>query len=311
MVNGGTYSYEYHLKDHLGNTRVAYSDANNNGSIEGDEILQVTDYYPFGMRHEIEGYPNHANQKYLYNGKELQEETGWYDYGFRFYDPAIARFTTIDPLTEKNNSQSGFVYAANNPIKYIDFMGLDTLLVDKKGRFAEESIKGGDNDVIVKVSNRERRKGEINHKKDHEVSGDFELGSITATTEKTELSGKVTTVTTKNNDESEGIFNFLADNTKVEYSHLEMTDGDGNQSNFITTSHDKSTDLYGTELLVDKFKSNYTLNSHTHNHPYTPNPSPSDVSFYKEVLKHNKSSVPFIIKIRFMGTTNEYKLKEE
>ncbi len=123
MVNGGTYSYEYHLKDHLGNTRVAYPDANNNGSIEGDEILQVTDYYPFGMRHEIEGYPNHANQKYLYNGKELQEETGWYDYGARMYDPALGRWHCVDPLAEKFYGWSPYNYAYNNPIRFIDVNG--------------------------------------------------------------------------------------------------------------------------------------------------------------------------------------------
>ena len=71
--------------------------------------------------------------KYLYNGKEQQDKAfdggvrfDWYDYGARFYDPTLGRFHTMDPLTEKNHSQSGFVYAANNPIKYIDYMGLDT-----------------------------------------------------------------------------------------------------------------------------------------------------------------------------------------
>jgi hypothetical protein len=43
------------------------------------------------------------------------------------YDPAIGRWHTPDPLTEKNHSQSGFVYAANNPIRYIDWLGLDSL----------------------------------------------------------------------------------------------------------------------------------------------------------------------------------------
>ncbi len=288
--NAGVFAYEYFLKDHLGNTRVTYK--------QNGEVVQTADYYPFGMRHEPMALED-ASQKYLYNGKELQKELDWYDYGFRQYDPAIARFTTIDPLTVKNNSQSGFVYAANNPIRFIDYMGLDTLLVDKKGRFAEESIKGGDNDVIVKVSNRERRKGEINHKKDHEVSEDFELGSITATSEKTELSGKVTTVTTTNNDESEGIFNFLADNTKVEYSHLEMSDSDGNQTNFITTSHDKSTDLYGSELLYNKAKEGgNTLTSHTHNHPNTPNPTPSDYEFYQTVETIYGPQVKFYIRYK-------------
>ncbi len=66
---------------------------------------------------------------------------GWLDYGFRFYDPVILRFTTIDPLTEKNHSQSGFVYAANNPINYIDFLGLDSLAAAEVTQAAENAVE--------------------------------------------------------------------------------------------------------------------------------------------------------------------------
>ena len=47
------------------------------------------------------------------------------DYGFRFYDPSIGRFTTVDPLTEKFAHQSGYVFADNDPIGKIDFMGVN------------------------------------------------------------------------------------------------------------------------------------------------------------------------------------------
>ena len=59
-------------------------------------------------------------EHYLYNGKELQEELGWYDYGLRFYDPSLARFHTLDPLAEKYYFQTPFAYAANNPILFLD-----------------------------------------------------------------------------------------------------------------------------------------------------------------------------------------------
>ena len=48
----------------------------------------------------------------------------WYDYGARFYDAQIARFHTLDPLAEIYSFQSPFAYAANNPIYYVDYLGM-------------------------------------------------------------------------------------------------------------------------------------------------------------------------------------------
>jgi len=118
-------SYEYFLKDHLGNTRVVF-DGN-------DSVLQATDYYAFGMSHTPLAISN--TNRYLYNGKEQQDallggvQFDWYDYGARFYDPTIARFHTLDPLAEKYSFQSPFAYAANNPIKYIDKDGRNPVII--------------------------------------------------------------------------------------------------------------------------------------------------------------------------------------
>jgi len=70
-----------------------------------------------------------SENKYLYNGKELQDEQlggvnlDWYDYGARFYDPALGRFHTQDRFAEKYLDFSPYQYAANNPILYIDVNG--------------------------------------------------------------------------------------------------------------------------------------------------------------------------------------------
>ena len=63
---------------------------------------------------------------FKYNDKEFDTQLGLnqYDYGFRGFDPAFVRFTTPDPLAEKFPFQSPYVYAANNPVKFIDYKGL-------------------------------------------------------------------------------------------------------------------------------------------------------------------------------------------
>lgn len=60
---------------------------------------------------------------YRYNGKEWQDELGlnWYDYGARMYDPAIARWVVIDPVT--HHSQSTYMGFDGNPVYWADPSG--------------------------------------------------------------------------------------------------------------------------------------------------------------------------------------------
>ncbi len=86
-------------------------------------IIRVDDYYPFGMAFNTGTLAGALTNKYLYNGKELQQELGldWYDYGARMYDAQIGRWHAVDPLQQFH---SPYVYAANNPIRFIDPSGM-------------------------------------------------------------------------------------------------------------------------------------------------------------------------------------------
>src|SRR5690606_30441083 len=89
-------------------------------------IVSTSDYYAFGMQFNNFEKENSAEQKYLYNLKELQDELNleWYDYGARMYYPAIARWMAVDPLADQYRRWSPYNYAVDNPVKFIDPDGM-------------------------------------------------------------------------------------------------------------------------------------------------------------------------------------------
>jgi len=122
VYNSTNYLYQYDLKDHLGNNRIAFD---KDGAGNARE-LQEDEYYAFGLRQNLFG--NNNGNRYLYNGKEIQVDlNNQYDYGARLYDPVIARWGTIDPNAENYENTSSYAYVLNNPMNLGDIDGRDTV----------------------------------------------------------------------------------------------------------------------------------------------------------------------------------------
>ncbi len=143
-------NYEFHLKDHLGNTRVAVNESNT--------ITQENNYYPFGLTFAQSGS---STNKYLYNGKELQEETGFIDFGARQLDKELGRWFNIDPLAEKYYQWSTYNYVMNNPIILIDPNGKE---VQVSSTTNKDNTKTVTFIVTVGISNRAGlKKSKLDH----------------------------------------------------------------------------------------------------------------------------------------------------
>jgi RHS repeat-associated protein len=83
------------------------------------EIVQHVEYVPFGEVF-IEERNNVWNTPYLFNAKELDEETELYYYGARYYDPRISVWLSVDSIATKVLDTSPYIYVANNPIRFTD-----------------------------------------------------------------------------------------------------------------------------------------------------------------------------------------------
>ncbi len=126
-LDADEFEIAFYLQDHLGNNRIIFKE--NPAQITEPLVLQENHYYPFGMTmgSEMNYYDNQDPEDWhKYNSKELVEDCGldFYDYGARWYDAAIGRFTSVDPLASDYAFQSPYAYATNNPVLLRDILGM-------------------------------------------------------------------------------------------------------------------------------------------------------------------------------------------
>ena len=265
--DGANYIRQYNITDHLGNVR---SVVNQSGTVE-----QATDYYPYGLSFSNN---NLTKNRYLYNGKEIQNQTlssqffGMYDYGARYYDPVIGRWIGVDPLADKKPWLTPYHFCSNNPLNRLDPDGRDDFELNNKGQIVNRIENKKANNIYILNNDGKRIDGQTIN---------FEYGTITPVRNPTVkvkgIDGNVTDkpltlFEVKGNDNATKMFEFLANpsSTGVEWTHAKIG-AEKSEQNVIGSSHDKSSTPVGHYLRATK----YTLKEVTHNHP-SGNYLPSD-----------------------------------
>ena len=112
FVNASHTDAERHYfgKDHLGSVRAV---TNQWGS-----PLRTYDYDVFGQ--PLQDRPERFH--YGFTGKEFDNWTGLYNYGFRDYASLYGRFTSVDPIQDGHN---WYAYVNSNPVSWLDPWGLE------------------------------------------------------------------------------------------------------------------------------------------------------------------------------------------
>lgn len=126
--------YWYH-PDHLGSSSFITG-------IDG-EVNQNIEYFPSGEVF-LENHLNSYNTPYKYNSKELDDETGYYYYGARYYNPRVSLWLNVDPLASYDpmmnvehyidGEHNGGVYNAGNLNPYIYCYQNPVIYVDPDGK---------------------------------------------------------------------------------------------------------------------------------------------------------------------------------
>ncbi|WP_459641339.1 RHS repeat domain-containing protein, partial [Flavobacterium sp. CGRL2] len=156
----GALSYVFQYKDHLGNVRLSYA---KNPTTQVLEIIEENNYYPFGLKHK--GYNDYTanSNKYKYNGKELQNELGlnMYAMDLRLYDPAIARWTVIDPVVHFD--ESPYNAFSNNPVFWEDPSGASPVYNNVTGQYVINGAVATFEDALAYVNSGGNAKGDNNN----------------------------------------------------------------------------------------------------------------------------------------------------
>lgn len=112
-----------YLRDIQGGVLAVYNTA-------GAQMEQIVETYPYGMPHSSGTLSEVDVNRRWFGGKEFTAESGvnLYDFNARWLNPALAMFTTPDPLAFNTPDVSPYTFCAGDPVNYTDPTGKEVVL---------------------------------------------------------------------------------------------------------------------------------------------------------------------------------------
>jgi hypothetical protein len=204
--------------------------------------------------------------------------------GFVSEDAGISSATTamtIDPHCERYYWISPYAFCLNNPVRYIDPTGMDTVEVNmNSGAINHTRAKG--NDMIYYVDDDGNRQDNplqfspntIQSVKNKKLTYKDKDGNKQTTTH--------TVIKLRGDGNGEKFFDFLADNFTVannrpmEFSLFKTGQTGNGGLNFLSTSHLPDTEPGAKDLINGQLINQYYIREFRHNHPFSSYPSGLD-----------------------------------
>ncbi len=250
------------------------------------KILEENHYYPFGLQMQGDWLQNKGREnKYLYNGKELDTDFGLnvYFYGARVYDAAVGRFTGVDPLAADFAAWSPYSYSFNNPIRFTDPTGMapeDIIITYRADKNSSSiSVRYGEDGKLYNTSDGQEYSGD----------NEFILGVKNTLDNLQQLDDRVNSVVddlvTGSEKHSINNFDFLMDGTEYQRDESynvrsrESDNPKGSLTKFVPDmdkagANDET--LTNEEILGHELKHAYNRKHGLTGKGYTPNRVPNE-----------------------------------
>ena len=276
-VENGVYFYH---PDHLGSSSWITDDQGH--------AAQYIHYMPYGEIWRVK-QESAYNERFRFTGKERDTETGYDYFGARYYLSLLGIWMSPDPFIDKNMGISSYAFCSWNPINRLDPNGMDDIEIDKRGFIINYDRTNYNDNICIKDPDNPQWERELTLPGQY-ISEPFSAERLTVKGDVVQMDF----LPISDDVIGEQIFSFVADNTDIEWS-LNYID---EQGTILSTSHQERSEA-GCSYIFNR----YSMRGHTHNHPFSINPSASDKQWAQKMLEKYPLAP---LKIYYYGTLYNY-----